>query len=167
MPWLLAQPWYWQCRISRPLSYWRKDFNYPCHIILEEWHEMYYMLLAQPWYWQCRISWPLSYWRKYFNYPCHIILRNDMKCIIYVYVPFGKFSTLRVNDLATQGFPQQPYHLPCYPGKFLLKLISFLEILDKQFSHQCYQFMDGLVPSGNKPLPGPMLSKITVAIRRH
>ena len=45
MPWLLVslghlQPWYWLCRIGRPLSYLRKDFNYLCHVIFEEWHKM-------------------------------------------------------------------------------------------------------------------------------
>ena len=45
MPRLLAspghqQPWYWLCRIDRPLPYLRKDFNYPCHISLEEWDKM-------------------------------------------------------------------------------------------------------------------------------
>ena len=45
MPSLLASPghqqlWYWLCKIGRPLSYLRKDFNYLCHIILEEWHKM-------------------------------------------------------------------------------------------------------------------------------
>ena len=46
MPWLLASPghqhpWYWPCRIGRSLSYLRKDFNYLCHVILEEWHKMH------------------------------------------------------------------------------------------------------------------------------
>ena len=45
MPWLLSspghqQPWCWLCRIGRSLSYLRKDFNYLCHIIVEEWHKM-------------------------------------------------------------------------------------------------------------------------------
>ena len=42
MPWLLASPghqqqWYWLCKLSRSLSYMRKDFNYLCHISVEEW----------------------------------------------------------------------------------------------------------------------------------
>ena len=45
MPWLLASPghqhsWYWPCRIGRFLSYWRKDFNYLCHVSVEEWHDV-------------------------------------------------------------------------------------------------------------------------------
>ena len=41
MPWLLSspwhqQPWYCLCRIGRSLSYLRKDFNYLCHINVEE-----------------------------------------------------------------------------------------------------------------------------------
>ena len=41
MPWLLASPghqhpWYWLCRIGKCLSYLRKDFNYPCHVNMEE-----------------------------------------------------------------------------------------------------------------------------------
>ena len=45
MPWLLTspgyqQPWYWLCRIARPQSYLRKDFNYLIHINVEEWHKM-------------------------------------------------------------------------------------------------------------------------------
>ena len=66
MPWLLVspghlQPWYWLCRIGRPLSYLRKDFNYLCHVIFNEWHKMQ----------------------------------------IYVYVPFEKFSTQRVNIITS------------------------------------------------------------------
>ena len=45
MPWLLAspghqRPWYWLCRIGRCLSYSRRNFNYLCHISMEEWHKM-------------------------------------------------------------------------------------------------------------------------------
>ena len=45
MLWLLSspghqQPWYWLCRIGRFFSYWRKDFNYLCHINMDEWHKM-------------------------------------------------------------------------------------------------------------------------------
>ena len=45
MPWLLLlprpqQPWYCLHRIGRSLSYSRKDFNYRCHINVEEWHKM-------------------------------------------------------------------------------------------------------------------------------
>ena len=45
LPWLLAsaghqQPWYWLCRIGRPLSYLRKYLNYLCHINVKEWHKM-------------------------------------------------------------------------------------------------------------------------------
>ena len=45
MPWLFAspghqQPWYWLCRMGRPLFYLRKDFNHLCQINKEEWHEM-------------------------------------------------------------------------------------------------------------------------------
>ena len=41
MPWLLVspghqQPWYWQCSTGRILFYLRKDFNYLCHINVEE-----------------------------------------------------------------------------------------------------------------------------------
>ena len=44
LPWLLAspghqQPWYWLCRIGRPLSYMRKYLNYLCHINAREWHK--------------------------------------------------------------------------------------------------------------------------------
>ena len=46
MPWLLSmprhqQPWYCLCRIGTSLSYIRKDFNYLCHIIMEEWHKIW------------------------------------------------------------------------------------------------------------------------------
>ena len=46
MPWLLASPghqhpWYWPCRIGRSVPYLRKDFNYLCHINVEEWHKMW------------------------------------------------------------------------------------------------------------------------------
>ena len=45
MPWLLTspghqQPWYWLCRICRSWSYFRKDFEYLCHINVELWHKM-------------------------------------------------------------------------------------------------------------------------------
>ena len=45
MPWRRKEPghqqsWYWLCRISRFLSYLRKDFNYLRHINLEKWHKM-------------------------------------------------------------------------------------------------------------------------------
>ena len=45
MLWLLSspghqQPWYWQCRIGRSLSYLRKDSKYICHINVEEWHKI-------------------------------------------------------------------------------------------------------------------------------
>ena len=30
-------PWYWLCRISKFLSYTRKDLNYLVHVIVEEW----------------------------------------------------------------------------------------------------------------------------------
>ena len=45
MPWLLSLPghqqlWYWLCRIARSLSYLRNNFNYLCHINVEEWHKM-------------------------------------------------------------------------------------------------------------------------------
>ena len=45
MPLLLSspghqQPWHWLCRIGRSLSYLRMDFNYLCHINVEEWHKM-------------------------------------------------------------------------------------------------------------------------------
>ena len=45
LPRLLAspghqQPWYWLCRIGRPLSYLRKCLNYLCHINVKEWHKM-------------------------------------------------------------------------------------------------------------------------------
>ena len=50
MPWLLAspghqQPLYWSYRISRPFSYLRNDFNYQCHINVEEWHKCKYMFM--------------------------------------------------------------------------------------------------------------------------
>ena len=39
MPWLLTspghqQPWYWFCRIGRSLSYSRRNFNYPCVLLV-------------------------------------------------------------------------------------------------------------------------------------
>ena len=45
MPWLLMspghqQPWYWLCRISRFMSYLRKDFNYLRRINVEKWHKI-------------------------------------------------------------------------------------------------------------------------------
>ena len=45
MPWLLTSPghqhpWYWPCRIGRSLPYFRKYFNYMCHVNEEEWHKM-------------------------------------------------------------------------------------------------------------------------------
>ena len=45
--WLLMhqQPWYWLCRIGRSLSYLRKGFNYPCLIIVDEWHKCKYMFM--------------------------------------------------------------------------------------------------------------------------
>ena len=44
MSWLLASsghqhPRYWPCRICRSLPYLRKDFNYLCHVDVEEWHK--------------------------------------------------------------------------------------------------------------------------------
>ena len=50
MPWLLMSPghqqqWYWLCRIGRSLSYLRKDFNYQCHINVEECIKCKYMYL--------------------------------------------------------------------------------------------------------------------------
>ena len=46
MPWLLVstghqQPWYWLFEIGRSLSYMRKDFNYLCHVNVEQWHKMW------------------------------------------------------------------------------------------------------------------------------
>ena len=46
MPWLLTspghqQPWYWQCRKGRFLSYLRKDFNYLRHSNVEKWHKIW------------------------------------------------------------------------------------------------------------------------------
>ena len=54
MPWLLAssghqQPWYWLCRIGRSLCYLIKDFNYLCHINVEEWHKILIYVLCSPW----------------------------------------------------------------------------------------------------------------------
>ena len=46
----------------------------------------------QPWYWLCVIDRPLSYLRKDFNTLVISFWRNDIKCIIYGYVSFGKFS---------------------------------------------------------------------------
>ena len=45
MPWLLTslghqQLWYWLYRICRSFSYLRKDFKYPYHINVEEWHKI-------------------------------------------------------------------------------------------------------------------------------
>ena len=45
MPWLLVSPghqqsWYWLYRISRSLSYLRKDFNYLYNTNEEDWHKM-------------------------------------------------------------------------------------------------------------------------------
>ena len=45
MPWLLAspghqQPWYWLHRIIRSLSFLRKEFNYLCHVNMEQWHKI-------------------------------------------------------------------------------------------------------------------------------
>ena len=31
------QLWFWLCRLGRSLSYMRKDFNYLCHVSVEEW----------------------------------------------------------------------------------------------------------------------------------
>ena len=41
-PWLLSspghqQPCYWLCKLGRPLSYTRRDFNYLCHVIVKKW----------------------------------------------------------------------------------------------------------------------------------
>ena len=44
MPWLITSPelqqWYWLYKMIMSLSYLGKDFNYLCHINLEEWHKM-------------------------------------------------------------------------------------------------------------------------------
>ena len=45
MHWLLASPehqhpWYWLCRKRKFLSYLRKDFNYLCHVKVEQRHKM-------------------------------------------------------------------------------------------------------------------------------
>ena len=44
MLWLITSPelqqWYWLYKIIMSLSYLGKDFNYLCHINLEEWHKM-------------------------------------------------------------------------------------------------------------------------------
>ena len=47
MPWLLASPGHqlpW-CKISKSLSYIRKDSNYLCHVNAEEWHKMWIYVL--------------------------------------------------------------------------------------------------------------------------
>ena len=41
MPWLFAspghqQPWYWLCKLGRSLFYMRNDFDYLCHVSVEE-----------------------------------------------------------------------------------------------------------------------------------
>ena len=43
------QLWYWLCRIGKSLSYLRKDFNYLCHINVEEWHKMWIYVLCSLW----------------------------------------------------------------------------------------------------------------------
>ena len=50
MPWLLASPghqppWYWLCRMSRSLSYLKKDFNYLRHVNVEEWQNVKYFFV--------------------------------------------------------------------------------------------------------------------------
>ena len=45
MSWLLVspghqQPWYWPCKLDRPLSSIRKDFYYLCHASVEEWQKL-------------------------------------------------------------------------------------------------------------------------------
>ena len=53
MPWLLVppglqQPWYWLCRIGKPLSYLMNDFNYMFHIKVDEWHREYKFMFMFP-----------------------------------------------------------------------------------------------------------------------
>ena len=45
MPWLHASPghqhqWYWLRRMGKFVSYLRTDFNYMCHVNVEEWYKM-------------------------------------------------------------------------------------------------------------------------------
>ena len=45
MLWSLVSPghqqsWYW-CKLGRSLSYMKKDFNYLCHVSVEEWQRLY------------------------------------------------------------------------------------------------------------------------------
>ena len=61
----------------------------------------------QPWYWLRRICGSWSYMRKDFKYLCHINGEWWHKMQIYVYVPFEKFSTKRVNIWMVSSY------LPC------------------------------------------------------
>ena len=40
MSWFHQQPYCTLCKIGRPLSYTRKDFNYPGHAIVKAWYEL-------------------------------------------------------------------------------------------------------------------------------
>ena len=53
MPWLLASPghqhpWCWLCKLGKSLSYMRKDFNYLCHVIVEEWYKLHLYIFMSP-----------------------------------------------------------------------------------------------------------------------
>ena len=54
MAWLLAspghqQPWYWLCRINRPLSSLRKGYNHLCQLSAEKWWNMLGCFIALIW----------------------------------------------------------------------------------------------------------------------
>ena len=76
MPWLLLspghqQPWYWLSRIGMSFSYLRKDFNYPCHINVEEWHKMYIYVFSPLKNLACKgLSYITMAW-KYFSKNTH------------------------------------------------------------------------------------------------
>ena len=49
------QLWYWLCKMGRPWSSMRKDFNYLCHFSVEGWYKMQiYMQIYALWY----FCWP-------------------------------------------------------------------------------------------------------------
>ena len=87
MPWLLLlpgpqQPWCWLCRIGRSLSYLKRDFNYLCHVNVEEWHKMYISVFS-----------PLK------NFAC----KGSMIIFSCLYDPtYGKLCHASCDDLTTK-----------------------------------------------------------------
>ena len=98
MPWLLVSPghqhpWYWLCKIDKFLSYTRKDFNYLCHVRVEEWCKVlrhFYIAYEKNITWRVR---------------CFL---DENASYIYIYIHPGSDSdvfikTIRASDVWMHG----------------------------------------------------------------